>query len=600
MRIRSTVAWVVAAGLLLTGCTASTAESGLDKGTTLTVAVDEAFDSSNPATTYGNSTANLGVGSLTNDWFFSVDDTPAVVRDESFGHYERVSTDPLTVKYTVNSGVKWSDGTAVDAADLLLNWVANSRARDTPGYVPGALADAQTHEIKGDLPADTVYFDSGAQPDSGLGLVHDLPTVSDDNRSITMVYSAPYADWELVFPAALPAHVVGQKALGLTDSAESKKAVSSAITSGDTGPLSRVASVWNSGFNFTEMPADTELMLSTGPYTISGIEAGESVTLTANPEYTGARKPSIETVVLRRIGDPLAAVQALGTGEVDVLSTPATAAVADSLEALENVTSLSGSGGTYEHIDVQAAQSKSGVFDDLRVRQAFLRVVPRQQMVDELVTPVAGDPAVPRDSQVLVPGTPGYAESVKQNGSRAYADVDVPGARALLAAAGVSAPEVCVLYESSNPRRVQEFTLIAASAAQAGFVVTDCGDPDWRELLGAANHYDAALFGWSTPSLAVSATSDTFRTGGSNNFSYFSNPEVDAVTAALGVELDPATQIDLQQRLDTLLWDNAYGLPLFDLPIVTAHSDRVTGVAPSILAPQLLWNLPDWTVDDSR
>jgi len=600
MRTRSTLVWVVAACLLLTGCTASTAESGLDKGATVTVAADGAFDSANPATTFGNSATNLSVSSLTNDWFFSVDDTPAVVRDESFGSYELVSGDPLTVKYTVNAGVRWSDGVPVDAADLLLNWVANSRARDTPGYVPGALADPQTHEISGDLPADTVYFDSGAQPDSGLGLVHDLPTVGDDNRSITMVYSAPYADWELVFPSALPAHVVGGKALGLTDSGAAKTAVTSAIESDDTGTLSKIASFWNSGFNFTELPTDPELTLSTGPYTISGFEAGESVTLRANPDYTGARKPSIESVVFRHIADPLAAVQALRAGEVDVISAPATAAVANALDALDDVTSLSGSAGTYEHLDLQAANSKSGAFDDPRVREAFLKVVPRQKLLEQLVEPVAGSAVRSRDSQVLIPGTAGYADSEKRNGSAAYDDVDVAGSRALLAAAGVSAPEVCILYESTNPRRVEEFQLIAESAARAGFVVTDCGDPDWRELLGASNNYDAALFGWSTPSLAVSAASDTFRTNGSNNYSFFANPEVDTVTARLGVELDPASQVRLQQQLDALLFENFYGLPLFELPTLTAHTDRISGVAPSALAPGVVWNLPDWTVDTSR
>ncbi|KFF59849.1 hypothetical protein JF66_08405 [Cryobacterium sp. MLB-32] len=600
MRIRSTVAWVVAVGLLLTGCTASTAESGLDKGATVTVAEADAFTSTNPATTYGNSTANLGVGSLTNDWFLSVDDTPALVLDESFGHVERVASDPLTVKYTVNAGVTWSDGTPVDAADLLLNWVANSRARDTPGYAPGDLADAETHEISGVLPADTVYFDSGAQPNSGLGLVHDLPVVGDDNRSITMVYSAPYADWQLVFPAALPSHVVGKKALGLTDDDAAKSAVTAAITSGDVGALSKIASFWNSGFNVTDLPTDPEVLVSTGPYTISGVEAGESVTLTANPDYTGARKPSIETVIMRHIADPLAAVQALGAGEVDVISTPATPAVTSALDALEGIESTSGSHGTYEHIDLQSAHSRNGVFADPRVRQAFLKVVPRQKMLDELAAPVSGTDAALRNSQVFVPGTRGYGESVTQNGSKAYRDVDVPGARDLLAAAGMAAPTVCILYESSNPRRVKEFQLIVESAAQAGFVVTDCGDPDWRDLLGVSNSYDAALFGWSTPSLAVSATSETFRTNGANNFSFFSNADVDAVTAQLGVELDPETQAALQEKLDKLLWDNAYGMPLFDLPVVNAHADRVSGIAPSILAPNVLWNLPDWTVDDAR
>jgi len=596
MRFASALVGVVAASLVFTGCTASTAESGLDKGASVTIATNDAFDSGNPATTFGNTGANTSVGSLTNDWFSSVDDTPKLVHDTDFGESTVVSTNPLTVTYTVRQGVKWSDGTAVDAADLMLDWAANSRALDTDGYTPDLPADAQRQGLNGDLPEDVVYFDSGAQPDSGLGLVHDIPTVSDDGRSITMVYSAPYADWELVFPRALPAHVVGENALGAADAASAKTAVLDAITQRDVGALSELASFWNSGFNFTELPGNSDLLVGTGPYTVTGITAGESVTLTANPEYTGSRKPSIETIVFRFIADPLTAVQALRNGEVDVISTPAIPAVMSSLDGVDGTEVITGSEGTYEHIDLQTSQSKSGVFDDPRVREAFLKVVPRQEMLDELVTPIVGAGAFLRNSQVLVPGAEGYADATAQNGSEQLTEVDVPGARDLLAQAGVSAPEVCILYESGNPRRVQEFEMIQASAAQAGFAVTDCGDPDWRELLGASNNYDAALFGWSTPSLAVSAASATFTTAGANNYSFFSNAEVDAVAARLGMETDPQTQVALQQQLDGLLFDNFYGLPLFDLPTVTAHSSRIEGISPSIIAPHLAWNLPDWTV----
>ena len=36
------------------------------------------------------------------------------------------SEDPLTVTYTVNDGVEWSDGEPVDASDLLLDWAVES------------------------------------------------------------------------------------------------------------------------------------------------------------------------------------------------------------------------------------------------------------------------------------------------------------------------------------------------------------------------------------------------------------------------------------------------------------------------------------------
>ena len=98
-----------------------------------------------------------------------------------------------------------------------------------------------------------------------------------------------------------------------------------------------------------------------------------------------------------------------------------------------------------------------------------------------------------RNSQIFVPGAEGYDESVANNGSDAFAEVDIEGAKALLAESGITNPEVCILYASNNPRRVNEFALIQASAAQAGFNVTDCGSEQWGGLLGTPGAYDAVV-----------------------------------------------------------------------------------------------------------
>src|SRR5690606_22560461 len=140
-------------------------------------------------------------------------------------------------------------------------------------------------------------------------------------------------------------------------------------------------------------------------------------------------------------------------------------------------------------------QSKSGSFDDPLVREAFLKVVPRQEIVDKLITPLTGSTEL-RDSQVFVPGAAGYEASVAANGSSEFASVDVEGAKELLAEAGNPNPEVCILYSPTNPRRSNEFLFIQQSAAQAGFNVTDCSSADWQDLLGTAGSYDAAIYGW--------------------------------------------------------------------------------------------------------
>ena len=127
--------------LVISGCTPSAEDdSGLIEGSAISVAWNQAFYSMNGFTSYGNATANNNINYLVLDGFNYYDNTPALVKNTSFGTYELVSEDPLTVTYTINEGVKWSDGTAEDAADLLLNWAALTRALDTPDNDPADRA----------------------------------------------------------------------------------------------------------------------------------------------------------------------------------------------------------------------------------------------------------------------------------------------------------------------------------------------------------------------------------------------------------------------------------------------------------------------------
>lgn len=598
MRIRrfGAVAATVAVGaLVLAGC--STPQSEVVEDSTVTVAWNQPFYSYNGNTSFGNATANNNIIYSTNSWFNYYNDVPELVQDTSFGTYELVNEDPLTVKYTINEGVKWSDGTPVDAADMLLDWAANSGALNTPDFDPAEFTDPDTGEFTEDFPTDIVFFDGAIG--AGLEKVGSVPEIGDDGRSITMTYDEQFVDWELAFPGALPAHVVGKNALGLEDNQEAKDAVIAAIQDNDAAALAPISSFWNTGFNMTEMPSDPELVLSTGPYTITDFVADQYIELTANPEYVGDNTPQVETITVRFIPDPLAAVQALENGEVDIIQPQATADVADALAAIDGITVLGGYEGTYEHIDLQFDQSKSGTFNDPRLREAFMKVIPRQQIVDTLIKPLQPDAEV-RNSQLFLPGAEGYDDSAAANGSDAYAEVDIAGAQALIAEAGVTNPEVCILYGSNNPRRVNEFALIQASAAQAGFNVTDCGSPNWGGLLGTPGAYDASLFGWQSTSLGVTNATANFVTGGINNLNFYSNPQVDELLGQLDVTFDPAQQIEIQKEIDALLWADFYGVTVFQFPSTAAYSDRVTNISPSTLAPTIFWNVWEWEPTESN
>lgn len=218
---------------------------------------------------------------------------------------------------TARDAVKWADGAAVDGADLLLSWAANSGALNTPGFDSANCTDPDSGRYTKLFPAGVVHFDGFSG--NGLQLVTKTPAIGDDGRSLTLTYDHPFVDWELVFGVGLPAHVVAERALGIEGPARAKEALVTAIQKDDTAKLAKIARFWDTGFDFTTMPKDRSLVIGTGPYTLTGLSA-TGATLTANPEYRGDHRPRFERVELRFVTDPLAAVAALRAGEVDVIS----------------------------------------------------------------------------------------------------------------------------------------------------------------------------------------------------------------------------------------------------------------------------------------
>ncbi|EAR24564.1 dipeptide porter [marine actinobacterium PHSC20C1] len=594
-RIMATIAVAASAGLVLAGCVPQ--QSTTIDGSTLSVAVTQPYTSGNPDTTFGASETNSHIAYATGTGFNYFNDKSELVRDESFGHYEKVSDDPLAVSYTVSDGVRWSDGTAVDAVDLLLEWAATSAALNTPDEDPASTVNPESGAPL-DRADPRVLFDSSSRGDTGIALVTEMPQISDDRMSLTLVFDEPFADWPTAFfgagSSAKPAHVVGMMAFGSDDALTAKERVFAAITKKNDTDLASIARTWNTVFNFQGMPANTSLVVSNGPYVISAFVANQYVTLRANENYSGKRQPTFQEITVRFLSDPLAQAQALLVGAVQIAMPEIDSDVRDALETMD-ATIIDGNTDSFEHLDLQFGESKNGTFDDPLVREAFLKTVPRHEVVAAALADLYPR-ATPRESFLFAPGDPGYRNARSNNGSEAFAGVDIAGAKELLAEAGVSKPAVCVLYAADDPMRVTEFELIKESAASAGFVVSDCSTEDWRATLGTPEAYDAAIFSWQAARPGVGLASAIFGTDGYANLNYFSDSTVDSLLSDAN---SPATNAEKRSEslanADAALWKNAYGMPLFQHPTTVAFDqDRVSKLSLSSLSPGIWWNVWDW------
>jgi peptide/nickel transport system substrate-binding protein len=588
-RLGALAAVAAAGALVLAGCSASNSNAGdeIAKGTSVSVAQNSSFSSYNSNSANGNSTYNSNITYMTTGNWFYYDSTPKLVLNTKFGTVEKLSDDPMKIKYTIKKGVKWSDGVQIGAADLLLNWAENlSKYNDEKG----------------------VNFTS-----AGAGLtdaVSKVPTIGDGGRSITLTFDNPYVDWQLflgtgVGPVA--AHAAYTEAFPDVTGAKADDAFIKAIQGDDTATLTKVASAWSTKFDWTDMPSDKLQYLSSGPYIVSAAKKDQYITLTANKSYNWGPQPHLEKITVRFIQDPTAQVQALQNGEVQIISGQATADTVTALKQLSGVTTTTTPTSTYEHIDL--TMNNGGPFDPKTyggdankaklVRQAFMLTIPRQQIVDNLIKPIQSDAKLD-DSQTFLPGAAGYDESVKANGSADYAKVDIDKAKQLLAQAGVTAPiDVKFMYGKSNTRRANEYQLIAASAKQAGFNVIDDGNDDWSSLLGNGS-YDAMLFAWQFTSLAVLGSQATFTSDGGSNFNGYNNATVDSDFKTLESTIsDKSKQQQLLADVDKQVWGDAYGVTIFQFPDVTGFSNKVTGVKDAPLSPNVFWNFFDWQLKSS-
>ncbi|WP_312881928.1 ABC transporter family substrate-binding protein [Streptosporangium album] len=533
---------------------------------TISYAFDQEFSSYNGNTSAENAARNNQPLQrvLTGFWYYGGDG--AVTPDTAFGTYDKVSDKPLTVKYTINPAAVWSDGTPIDCDDLALSWAANSG------------------KIKGFSTAGTTGWE-----------LTDAPNCEKGGKEITHVYSEPFADWRGGLYSQgqiMPAHVVEKKGN------ISEEELIAAVKAGDAKKLAEAAKFYNDGWIMKGTLLSEDLIPSAGPYKLSKIDAGQSLTLVANDKYWGT-KPTVQTVVERYIALDQQA-QALQNGEVNIAAPQPGPDVLNQLNALEAVTVKSGPQYFFDHLDFNFDSSP---FKDKNLREAFAKCVPRQLIVDNLIKPLNPEAKI-LEARITSSVQASYPDIVAGLGGeeKKYDTVDIEGAKALLEKAGKTGLEVKIGYNTPNPRRTSVAQLISDSCNKAGFKVKDNGAEDFFGTGLANNTYDVALFGW-TGSALISGSTSTYTTASKcdsehkgNNNGCYSNKKVDELLKKANSTVVEADQTPLLAEAEKIMWQDLATIPLYENPNLTAWSEGVENVVPNPTQAGIGWNMDKWTI----
>ena len=560
-----------------------------------------------------NSTTCSGVSYVQGAGFNYYNNKKELVKNTVFGSYKitKKSATDFRVQYTVNPGRVWSDGTSIDAVDLLLSHVLSSDAYS----IAAGLGDPKSKTAK---PAFNGLGYSGVYADNIVG----EPVLSADKMSVTLQYKKPIANWDIYGPGPSPVHTLVLMAEGKTSlqsvsaNEAAKDRFLAAFNAKDSTLLKKIGKIWSEDYTITTVDSKTNplLLVSNGGFIIDSAVAKTSVTLVKNPKYNSgpALSGTVDKIVFKFIGDGTAAAQALANGELDVYAGQATA---DGVAALKKISSVNVVGTdqvAYEHWDlhydtVVDEAPYTGLFSvkdgakSKALRQAFLLALPRNEIMEKLIAPINGV-TTPIASTWVAPGSAMYDKVIASNGSSFYSR----GTQATRNASALalvqkfypnalkSPIKVRVLVPGNNPRRASEFALAKANMAKVGFDLVGDVRTDWPSKLGNSD-YDAYFFAWVASSVTQRQSAEVFDTNGGNNILGYTNSAVDAIIATLDAPMSDSLLAAKYIQIERLTNADAITTGVFIHPGVVAVNKDLKNVKPGPLSPQMVWNYWEWT-----
>jgi peptide/nickel transport system substrate-binding protein len=201
---------------------------------------------------------------------------------------------------------------------------------------------------------------------------------------------------------------------------------------------------------------DPKNPVGTGAFRFKSFTPGEETRIVKNPNYWRDGEPKLDEVVLIDIPDATARVNALLGGDVDmIMDLPAGQVSTVEGQGMRTLISQTGSW------DPIVMHTRKAPFDDVRVRQAMMLIIDRQQMVDQVL---AGRGLVAND--IHSPFDPAYIGD-----DLPPREQDLEKARSLLRQAGQSDLRVELVPQTGIQGSVQIAQVFAQQAEGAGVSV---------------------------------------------------------------------------------------------------------------------------------
>lgn len=434
------------------------------------------------------------------------------------------SEDGLTWTFTMRDGLKWSDGTDLNAKDFEYSFKRMVDPNTAAPYAETCLGMIDGFEEAAGFPDADGNPTAEPNPDA-LNV-----KASDDGKTLTIVLAYPcsYFDKMAAFAAMSPVQQATVEANG-----------DSWCTSAET-------------------------FVSNGPYMITDWTPSERIVLTKNPNYVGgwdSSKIVSDTITLLLLEDSSASYAAYNSGEAVLVKDVPT-------DEIPSLTKAEDGGdfyvdtilGTY-YVSLNLQRD---AFKDAKVRKALSLAIDRDYVANTIMqgTYSAAD-------SIVGPGIVDESGYFHDNGNAPYISADYEAnlaeAKKLLEEAGYPNGEGYPTIEYSTNDAGYHVPLaeyLQQAWGDLGITLT-INKMEWSSFTPArrAGEYDVARNGWVMDYNDPSNMLDLFCSGNGNNDGKYSNPDFDAAIDASRVA-DSAEHFAQLHKAEDILMEDMGCLPI--------------------------------------
>ncbi len=454
-----------------------------------------------------------------------------------------VKESPQTVEYRIRPEATWSDGTPITADDFKYTWQVQD---------PQQCATCE--------PATQAGYDQVASV-----------TGSDNGKTVTVEFKNTYQPWRLMFPHLLPAHIAAQQ--------------------GD------LATSFNDYFS-TTVPT-----WSGGPYLIDKYVPNQSVTMKKNPKWYG-EGPHLDQLVFRILTDERQAVTAMANNEIQVVVPRPTLDLVEQLKGISNVTTSLASGLVYEHLDINTAHP---ALADVALRRAIFTAVDRQAIIDKTIGQFAAGTKALGNRNFMpgqkLEGVDAYVDNVTSAG---LGDGNIEAAKKVLTDAGYvigdgkltdpkgkAVPPLRMRYSKGNQVRLDTSVLIQNQLKQLG-ITLQLQETDSLGTTVNTGDFDLIVFGTNLDVIPTATAQSVF--GSKGTHTGYQDQEIDGWVSEAARTLDPQQVIDLLNKVDARISEQAVTLPIYQTPTLIAYRSDFGNVRANPTRFGTSYNTEQWGI----